>query len=258
MSINTENSIDITGQIYMIHNSITNKNYVGQTCSHRKNRGAYKPFGYEGRFRDHISEAICNTKKKQCRYLNNAIRLHGKESFSVSLLHTCPKHELDMWERHFIEKQHTLYPNGYNLTPGGKTIERADASDIEKLQLNTPQKRGGCTSRSSNTREKIGAGIKKSLESNDVREALANRTRAQHTANKIKRFQGATIDVSDLDQYIRYKRNNKRLIVIVSVDGRKASFTGLHNTDDELKQQAKQFLLEVANTATLSNCSGNP
>jgi hypothetical protein len=258
MSINTEDSIDIIGQIYLIHNSVSNKNYVGQTLSHRKNKGKYKPFGYEGRFRDHISEAVCNTKKKQCRYLNNTIRLHGKESFSVSLLHTCPKQELDMWERHFIEKHNTLYPNGYNLTRGGKTMESAAAPDVEKLQLNIPQKRGGCETRTSITRERISAGIKKSLESDGVREALAKRTRAQHMANKLKRFQGVTVNTSDSDQYIRYKHNNGRLVIIISVDGRKASFTGLHETDDELKQQATQFLLEVANAATLSNCSGNP
>ena len=52
----------VVGHIYKITNTKDNKHYVGQAMSHRKNLGKYKPFGYEGRFRDHISEANSNTK----------------------------------------------------------------------------------------------------------------------------------------------------------------------------------------------------
>ena len=57
---------NVVGHIYKITNIKTNKIYIGQTLSHRKNRGKYRPFGYEGRFKDHLSEALCNSKKKQC------------------------------------------------------------------------------------------------------------------------------------------------------------------------------------------------
>jgi hypothetical protein len=255
----TENSVDITGQLYIIHNSVTQTSYVGQTLSHRKNKEKYKPFGYEGRFRDHISEAVCNTKKKQCRYLNNAIRKYGKDVFSVELLYTCPKEDIDMWERHFIDKHNTLYPNGYNLTRGGKTTARVSADDVEQVApTNLPRQRGGCDSRTEETREKISLGIKKSLESSDVRESLAKRTRVQHNKKKIERFAGVSIDVDDIDKYIRCKMNCGRSVVIVQVDDRKASFTGLYMTEDKLREQARGFLLEIANSATPSNCSGNP
>ena len=56
------NNSQVVGQIYLIKNTITNKNYVGQTLSHRKNHNKYRPFGFIGRFKDHIGEAICNTK----------------------------------------------------------------------------------------------------------------------------------------------------------------------------------------------------
>ena len=36
--------VQITGHIYYIENTINKKGYVGQTWSHRKNRGIYKPF----------------------------------------------------------------------------------------------------------------------------------------------------------------------------------------------------------------------
>ena len=71
----------VKGHIYVITNISTNKQYVGKTLSHRKNHNKYRPFGYIGRFKDHISEALCNTKKKQCNYLNNSIRQYGKDQF---------------------------------------------------------------------------------------------------------------------------------------------------------------------------------
>ncbi|NBP57407.1 hypothetical protein EBU71_12900, partial [bacterium] len=90
-----EDNSQVVGQIYLITNKQTNKQYVGQTLSHRKNHNKYRPFGYIGRFKDHISEALCNTKKKQCTYLNNAIRLYGKDEFTVELITVCPKEDLD-------------------------------------------------------------------------------------------------------------------------------------------------------------------
>jgi hypothetical protein len=81
-----ETNRGVTGHIYRITNTQTNKIYIGQTLSHRKNRGKYRPFGYMGRFYDHSSEALCNTKKKQCTYLNNAIRMYGKDAFHCELL----------------------------------------------------------------------------------------------------------------------------------------------------------------------------
>ena len=76
----------IYGEIYLISNTENNKLYVGQTRSHRLNRNKYRPFGSIGRFNDHIIEAINNTKKKQCTYLNNSLRKYGKEKFSVKIL----------------------------------------------------------------------------------------------------------------------------------------------------------------------------
>lgn len=131
----------ITGQIYLITNTETNKCYVGQVRSHRKNKGKYRPFGYNGRFNDHVSEAINNTKKKQCTYLNNSIRKYGKEKFKVELLETCETSIIDEREQFYVNDKNTLYPNGYNLTKGGKTS--SCKNDIENNEeFNTPKKRG--------------------------------------------------------------------------------------------------------------------
>ena len=60
-------------EIYKIISLSTNKIYVGQSVSHILNHKRYRPYGHEGRFRCHISEAF-STKKNQSHFLNNAIR----------------------------------------------------------------------------------------------------------------------------------------------------------------------------------------
>ena len=99
----------IVGIIYVIEHTASGKQYVGQTLSHRKNRSRYRPFGADGRFRDHISEAINNTKKKQCTYLNNAIRLYGAEAFTVKVIETCERALLNTRECHFISEYGSLF-----------------------------------------------------------------------------------------------------------------------------------------------------
>ena len=49
-------------EIYKITNISNGKIYVGQAVSHILNHKRYRPYGHEGRFRCHISEAF-STKK---------------------------------------------------------------------------------------------------------------------------------------------------------------------------------------------------
>ena len=75
-------------EIYKITNLENGKLYVGQAVSHILNHKRYRPYGMEGRFRCHISEAF-SQKTKQCHYLNSAIRKYGKKSFIVELIKIC-------------------------------------------------------------------------------------------------------------------------------------------------------------------------
>jgi len=129
---------EIKGHIYKIINTKTNKIYVGQTRSHRLNKNKYRPFGYIGRFNDHISEAINNTKKKQCTILNNSIRKHGKDKFKVELITECSIDELNKLEIENIKKFNSLHPNGYNMTIGGKNPTKI----LVEKDLNNFKKRG--------------------------------------------------------------------------------------------------------------------
>lgn len=114
-------------EIYKITNLSNGKIYVGQAVSHILNHKRYRPYGYEGRFRCHISEAF-STKKNQSHYLNNAIRKYGVNEFVVELIEYCEIEKADERETHYIKEYNSLFPNGYNLKNGGSVFTHSDES----------------------------------------------------------------------------------------------------------------------------------
>jgi group I intron endonuclease len=114
-------------EIYKITNLTNNKIYVGQSVSHILNHKRYRPYGHEGRFRCHISEAF-STKKNQSHYLNNAIRKYGVGDFVVELIECCEIVNADTREIHYIKEFNSLFPNGYNLKNGGNVFTHSDES----------------------------------------------------------------------------------------------------------------------------------
>ena len=244
----------IVGHIYKITNTITKKEYIGQTLSHRKNKNKYRPFGFQGRFKDHISEALCNTKKKQCIYLNNSLREYGKEAFIVELVSECDKDELDTMEKKYIKEFNTLYPNGYNLTIGGKVFKSINTNILPNIPTNTPSKRGGCTHRTTETRNKMTKSLKVVCGTTLARKEQMLRSQNQHSSNKINKFNGVNIDTDNLEQYITIinKKDGSKFIR-VRVDNKVTSFVGKYESIDQLKSKAKEFLKSVKNSATLPN-----
>jgi group I intron endonuclease len=233
----------VRGVIYCVEHITSGKKYVGQTRSHRLNHG---------RYRSHISEATCNTKHKSGHLLGVDIRQYGTESFCVSTLEVCDIDFLDDREIYWIESLNTIYPNGYNLSPGA---HRPSALPVmpNPTVLATPRQRGGCISRSAETRAKMAERGKAFSNQQEVRIARSASANEQHTLQKIARFDGVSIDANNLDQYIFTK--GKR--VFVRVSAREASFTGVGTTQEENIKRAKEFLSSLT-TATLPNCSGNP
>lgn len=172
--LNKSNKDDIKGEIYVITNITTKKQYVGQTRTHLLNKDKYRPFGFNGRFNDHISEAINNTKKNQCVYLNNSIRKYGKEKFNVKLICDCELEELDNLEEFYINKYNTLFPNGYNLTKGGKKFYTDKI--INNSSLNEIKKRGrdfGYKHKNS-TKELMSCRAKEHIKTRDINEMRKN------------------------------------------------------------------------------------
>ncbi len=58
-----DNKEDRYCEIYKITNLVNNKIYIGQAVSHILNHNRYRPYGMDGRFRCHISEAYSQKKK---------------------------------------------------------------------------------------------------------------------------------------------------------------------------------------------------
>jgi len=242
----------IKGIIYLIEHIASRKKYVGQTLSHRKNHERYRPFGADGRFRDHISEALNNTKRKQCTYLNNAIRLYGADAFTVRVLEVCDRGLLDPREIYHIAEHSSLFPDGYNLTTGGKRT-LAVVHVTNSTQLNTPQPRGGCKFRSPETRQKMSERAEERGFTADERKARMTNAQALHAAKRMERFNHVTIDPTVIDDYIYIRKGR----VTVDVNGCTANFMGKYESEEALKQKAKEFLISLSQ-ATLPNCSGNP
>lgn len=103
--------------IYEITNKITGKKYIGQTSRHPKER-----------FTEH-----CNTNRKSVLSLN--IGLYGKENFILNILESdiMTEQEADQKERYYIEKEKSLFPNGYNKSTGG--IKGKDLNEISKIKI---------------------------------------------------------------------------------------------------------------------------
>ena len=93
------------GYIYMIKNKITGKMYIGQTI--RKNL-------YD-RWRQHKSFK----KDTVGNYLYNSYVKYGIHNFDYKLVCICFDEDCNKFEEDYIKKYNSIYPNGYNLKPGG-------------------------------------------------------------------------------------------------------------------------------------------
>jgi len=127
MNINLKNRIldneeERYYEIYKIVCIPTQKCYIGQAVSHILNHKRYRPYGMEGRFKQHTHEAF-SKKNNQCRYLNNAIKKYNPENFKIELLQTCSLLDVNSIEQECIKNNNSLYPHGYNLNSGGKQFK---------------------------------------------------------------------------------------------------------------------------------------
>ena len=108
------------GSIYIIHNSINDKKYIGQTTR-----------TIEVRWKEHLQES----QNLDCHYaIYNAMRKYGIENFWVEELEKCETKDLDEREKYWIA-YYNSYENGYNSTLGGRDTElyKWDYEQIKKL-----------------------------------------------------------------------------------------------------------------------------
>jgi group I intron endonuclease len=242
----------IIGHIYKIINVINNKCYIGQTRSHRLNRKKYRPFGYIGRFKDHISESKSTTKKHKCTYLNNAILKYGEDNFKVELLTTCNVNELDDYEVKYITEYNSKYPNGYNLTNGGqcKYFKKGPKIILEKEDLHVIEESNNERYKykhTENTKNIISRRLTEYKNKQENKIKSMNITQKQHYDKKFDRFKDDILDKDDLDQYIKIIKNNKEnySYVCVKINKKRANFVGKYEDIEITKQRARDFILDL-------------
>lgn len=243
----------VVGEVYLITNNKNNKQYVGQTKSHRLNHKRYRPFGYIKRFGDHCS--VARTTPSKNYYIINAIRKYGEESFTIQLIRRCSLDELDMYEKYYICQYNTLYPQGYNLTVGGKNTVFVPVRKVgAELEYNfTKQYR---TFQKTETKAKISNAIKAFYEDDKNIDSLRTRAVKQHDENRKKIFAGCSIDASaDLESYIRKSENRKTITFTVVIGQKRTNFHGKKEDYDSIKQRVYTFLRSLQQHDQIA---GNP
>ena len=255
MLLNKDQSDKVIGEIYKITNTVTNKCYIGQTRSHRLNHEKYRPFGIIGRFRDHISEAHSN-KKTQSWYLNASILKYGSECFTCELITKCSVNELDLLESKFISEYNSKYPNGYNLTDGGKVFSTVKETDEEKPN---PEIHPKNTKRSDETKQLISERLKDCLKDQDHRKKMMKLVQKQHSDQKFARFKNVTVDDSKIENYLSVIHNTKTNTdyIRVKIDGIRTTFVGKYDSLDDVKKRAREFILDLIEWQR-NQIAGNP
>lgn len=206
-------------EIYKITNISNGKIYVGQAVSHILNHKRYRPYGYEGRFRCHISEAF-STKKNQSHYLNNAIRKYGVNDFTVELIEYCEIDKSDEREIHYIKEFNSLFPNGYNLKNGGNVFTHSNES-----------------------KKRVSNGVINYFKDKKY--------------ERFKDIKKIDEDIEKYIKPL--KRNNEQYGWYVYIDRVKADFGGVHIPLEESKISAIEFIQNLKNhLATHSNCGKPP
>ena len=205
-------------EIYKITNLTTGKIYVGQAVSHILNHKRYRPYGHEGRFRCHVSEAF-STKKIQSHYLNNAIRKYGVSDFVVELIECCEIEEANDKEIHYIKHYNSLFPHGYNLKNGGSVFTHSDES-----------------------KKRVSTGVKSYFKDKKF-ERFSNITKIDDDIDQY---------IKPLN------RNKEQYGWYVYIEQKKADFGGIHISLDKSKEDAKEFIIYIKNQLAKHLAAGNP
>ncbi|MFZ3022284.1 MAG: GIY-YIG nuclease family protein [Candidatus Nanopelagicaceae bacterium] len=112
-----------TAFIYIITNTVTCQQYVGQTT-----------LRLHARLRAHLNNA--GSAQPVCRRLAEAIRTYGRAAFRIDVLHTLhdvATSDIDEAERAAISEHGTLYPYGYNLRTGRNGHRSLSAETCMKM-----------------------------------------------------------------------------------------------------------------------------
>ena len=139
--------------------------------------------------------------------MNCALRKYGKDCFTCELIHTCEVSELNELESQYIIEYDSKFPNGYNLTDGGKGFTDVRGDFIWRINEPTPRVLNP-QPKSDYTKQLISDRLKSALDNTEHREKMMKLTQTQHLTKKFEAFKNVLIDDEKIEQYIRVIKNN--------------------------------------------------
>lgn len=110
--------------IYLRTNTINGKQYVGQTKDMNIRNNAWN----------------CLKIYYANKHLTEDREKYGVDSFKFEILKECDDSEGDFYEKYYIKKYNTRYPNGYNMSDGGKGTPNVFRSEETKKKISESHK----------------------------------------------------------------------------------------------------------------------
>jgi len=215
------------GYIYLITNKINNKKYIGQTIRYDINT----------RWKYHIS----NDKRYIGQILYNAYKKYGNINFDYKIVCICFDEDTNKYEKEYIKKYNTLYPNGYNLLEGGDNKKH---TEFTKKLISDKLKGENHPNYGKKLNEQHVLNIKKSLikEKNICKNELIGRPQTENTKKMIS---------DKLTEY--YEKNSKILIEQYDLHNNLLNVYYSYSNASKKTNINKTYLIRVLNNKTLNN-----
>jgi hypothetical protein len=257
----------MSGVIYQITCNATNLSYIGQATSLKYKQGKPYNYGASGRWSDHVS-----TSKTRNTPLCKAIKLHGREAFTINVLEDGFLETLDEREAFYIKQYNTVHPNGYNVATHSRNRHREE-SNLHvfyegKVQsaIIAPIKRNGDNKLAyvyltmiDGTKERIAFGQKDGSVFEETMQEVTEFLERLKCPYTIKRDVLAEKYASKLEEFkdkevtsVRITSASTLIAVYVgtsdmklSKDHKRVCFGGKTMTKEEAYENAKQFVAEL-------------
>jgi hypothetical protein len=257
----------MSGVIYQITCNATNLSYIGQATSLKYKQGKPYNYGASGRWSDHVS-----TSKTRNTPLCKAIKLHGREAFTINVLEDGFLETLDEREAFYIKQYNTVHPNGYNVATHSRNRHREESNlhvfyegNVQSAII-APIKRNGDNKLAyvyltmiDGTKERIAFGQKDGSVFEETMQEVTEFLERLKCPYTIKRDVLAEKYASKLEEFkdkevtsVRITSASTLIAVYVgtsdmklSKDHKRVCFGGKTMTKEEAYENAKQFVAEL-------------
>lgn len=201
------------GVIYLRTNLVNGMQYVGQTVDFKKRESHWK----------------CLKHRYANQLLTDERNKYGLDNFSVEIIKECDNIDLDYWEKYYIEKYDTIFPNGYNANEGG-TINFKHSEETKKKisEANSGDKNGMFGAEPWNKGIPWTDEIKQKLsDSHKGNKSALGHTVTDETKEKISKSKKGVPNKSLAKPVIRILPNGKTVEYDSAADAKRNGFCGV-------------------------------